>query len=119
MTWEYRAVERVEREVAMYLDFEEDLTLDALRSFVTATEHLDGDSLVELEKRWRSGHDNVVVIVTRNKTTENLMPADHHECGPGCDAGNCAVTHAIEFGTVPDDPGRQHGDDLTDGMEVL
>ncbi|GAB3211278.1 hypothetical protein [Nocardia tengchongensis] len=77
--WKYTAVERVEREVAMYLDFEEDLTLDVLRSFVTATEHLDGDSLVSIVRRMRGGSDLVTVLVACKKTAEDLVPNGEDE----------------------------------------
>ncbi|MFE3081744.1 hypothetical protein [Nocardia tengchongensis] len=105
MTWEYTAVERVEREVAMYLDFDEDPTLDALRSFVTATEHLDGDSSVQIVRRMRGGRSVVTVLIASKRTAEDFMPNDEDEDEDG--------------ETRPEDPGQQRDNRIADETGAL
>ncbi|MFD6357907.1 hypothetical protein [Nocardia tengchongensis] len=103
MSWEYTAVERVEREVAMYLDFDEAPTLDALRSFVTATEYLDGDSSVQIVRRMRGGRSVVTVLIASKRTAEDFMPNDEAEDGE----------------TRPEDPNQQLDNRIADETGAL
>ncbi|MGV9666969.1 hypothetical protein [Nocardia niigatensis] len=70
MSWEYKASEFYEAKFTMSLGFEESLTLDALRAFVAATEHLNGDHVVEIGSAHRAGHEDVVTITARRGAGE-------------------------------------------------